>query len=64
LFEQAVAYEENHSDGRTYTWTQGETLRDLIDRKDEIIASHQKAMLKEKQSAPNRPLAVVMEKLW
>jgi len=61
LFEQAVAYEENHSDGRTYTWTQGETLRDLIDRKDEIIASHQKAMLKEKQSAPNRPLAEALE---
>lgn len=61
LFEQAITYEENHSDGRTYTWTQGETLRELLDRKDEIIAKHEKAMQREKKSAPNRPLAESLE---
>ncbi|WP_030007973.1 phosphoadenosine phosphosulfate reductase family protein [Picosynechococcus sp. NKBG042902] len=61
LFEQAIAYEENHSDGRTYTWTQGETLRELLARKDEIIAKHEKAMQRETKAAPNRPLAESLE---
>lgn len=56
LFEKAVAYENNHNDGRQYTWTQGETLLELLARKDEIIANHEKAMAREKQTAPNRPL--------
>lgn len=61
LFEQAIAYEENHSDGRTYTWTQGETLRELLARKDEIIAKHEKAMQRETKAVPNRPLAESLE---
>jgi len=56
LFAKAIAYEQNHSDGRTYTWTQGETLQELLARKDEIIANHQKAMVREQQVTPNRPL--------
>jgi 3'-phosphoadenosine 5'-phosphosulfate sulfotransferase (PAPS reductase)/FAD synthetase len=61
LFAQAIAYEENHRDGRTYTWTQGETLRELIARKDEIVSNHEKTMARERKSAPNRPLAEVLE---
>lgn len=61
LFQQAIAYEENHSDGRTYTWTQGETLRELLARKDEIIAKHEKAILRETRTSPNRPLSEALE---
>jgi len=56
LFAKAIAYEQNHSDGRTYTWTQSETLQELLARRDEIIANHEKAMAREKQAAPNRLL--------
>ena len=57
LFDRAVEYEQNHQDGRTYTWTHGETLLELLERKDEIIANHNKAMAREKKASPNRPLA-------
>ena len=61
LFAQAVDYEQNHSDGRHYTWTDGETLLELLERKEEIIANHEKAMAKEiTKSVPNRPLADVL----
>jgi hypothetical protein len=57
LFVKAVEYESNHRDGRTYTWTEGETLLELLVRKDEIIANHEKAMTREQKIAPNRPLS-------
>jgi len=57
LFDKAVQYEQHHKDGRTYTWTQGETLLELVARKDDIIADHQKAMGRQQQTQPNRPLA-------
>jgi 3'-phosphoadenosine 5'-phosphosulfate sulfotransferase (PAPS reductase)/FAD synthetase len=41
LFALAVGYEESHADGRRFTWTQNETLRDLIARRNEIIADHE-----------------------
>jgi len=56
LFEEAVRYEENHSDGRQYTWVQNETLRELVARKEQIIADHKKAMAREKKVSPNKPL--------
>lgn len=61
LFEQAVKYEQEHSDGRFYTWTQGETLVQLISRKKQIIAEHEAAMKREKKASPNQPLAQVLE---
>lgn len=42
LFALAVGYEESHSDGRRFTWTPGETLRDLIARREEIMAEHER----------------------
>jgi 3'-phosphoadenosine 5'-phosphosulfate sulfotransferase (PAPS reductase)/FAD synthetase len=61
LFQKAVEYEQNHRDGRTYTWTQGETLLELLERKDKIIADHEKAMAKQVQERPNQSLADVLE---
>lgn len=57
LFAKAVEYEQQHKDGRSYTWTEGETLLELLERKDEIIAKHEKAMAREQKSVPNKPLA-------
>ena len=61
LFQKAVEYETNHADGRTYTWIHGESLLQLLERKDEIIAQHEKSMAKEQKLAPNRPLAESLE---
>ena len=61
LFAKAVAYEQNHKDGRYYTWTQGETLLELIARRDAIIRDHERAMQRELQQQPNRPLVTVLE---
>jgi 3'-phosphoadenosine 5'-phosphosulfate sulfotransferase (PAPS reductase)/FAD synthetase len=60
LFEKAIKYEQEHKDGREYTWTQGETLLELLARKDEIINEHEKVMARKVKEAPNRPLADVL----
>ncbi|MEO3861878.1 phosphoadenosine phosphosulfate reductase family protein [Acrocarpospora sp. B8E8] len=67
LFEKAVAYEEKvrHRDtamrGRHYTWSQGESLHELIERREEIEAKHQTAMERAaKRIKPNRPLLEVL----
>jgi hypothetical protein len=60
LFQKAVEYEQNHQDGRTYTWTQDETLLELLERKDQIIADHEKAMEKQAREKPNQSLSNVL----
>ena len=61
LFDEAVKYEQEHKDGRTYTWTEGETLLELLERKNEIIERHEKAMAREKKIDPTRSLAETLE---
>jgi len=60
LFQKAVDYEQNHRDGRTYTWTQGETLLELLERKDQIVADHEKAMAKQAKEKSNQSLLDVL----
>jgi len=60
-FSKAVAYERDHLDGRAYTWVQGETLLELIARKDQIINDHQKAIAKEKKLLPQNSLVEILE---
>lgn len=60
-FAEAVQYEEKRG-GEGYTWTQGETLRQLIARKNEIIADHEVAQQRARERrqlhpAPNSALA-------
>lgn len=40
-FEAAKKYENHHSDGRNYTWIQGESLDDLIERKKQVLADEE-----------------------
>lgn len=69
LFAEAVAYEEERG-GKGYTWTQGETLQELLARREEIVEEREHAQaraeakrqhrLKTFQPEPNRPLANVL----
>jgi 3'-phosphoadenosine 5'-phosphosulfate sulfotransferase (PAPS reductase)/FAD synthetase len=60
-FARAVAYEQSHRDGRRFTWTQGETLLELIARREEILADHERTKARASQKAkPNTPLAAVL----
>ena len=72
LFERAVAIEQkvlrdagdNHDadfrdqamQGRQYTWSGGETLLDLLMRKEEILARHEKAKRRVLNARHNVPL--------
>jgi len=80
LFEQAVAIEnkvlkdagaggdasfaEHAMAGRQYTWSQGETLLQLVSRKDQIKARHKLAIERERERAnsqlKNLPLVDVL----
>ena len=76
LFERAVAienkvligtgagqdanYEDNAMQGRAYTWSGGESLTELIARRDEIVSNHEKAMEREQGRRPNIPLFEVL----
>ena len=68
LFQKAVDYEnkvgKNHAahgmQGNQYSWSQGETLIQLLERKDEILANHQKALERSKQRRTNVPLVDVL----
>jgi len=61
LFKKAVEYETEHEDGRIYTWNEGETLLELLERKEEVIAEHYKAMERQKKNASNKTLAQVFD---
>lgn len=60
MFAEAVRYEQQHSDGRTYTWTQGETLIQLLERKNQIIVDHEKSMAKQRNKNPQQSLSEVL----
>lgn len=67
LFEKALEYEDKVNfqatamQGRTYTWSGGESLRDLIARRDEIEANHQQALERaSRRRRPNLPLVDVL----
>ena len=75
LFERAVAieskvligagegkdasYEDHAMQGRAYTWSGGELLTELLERRDEILARHEQAMERESQKRHNVPLVEV-----
>jgi 3'-phosphoadenosine 5'-phosphosulfate sulfotransferase (PAPS reductase)/FAD synthetase len=67
LYEKAIAYEEKVNyertamKGRKYTWSQGESLEELIARRDEIEGKHQAALDRAaKKVQPNRPLLEIL----
>jgi 3'-phosphoadenosine 5'-phosphosulfate sulfotransferase (PAPS reductase)/FAD synthetase len=59
-YEDKVSYEERAMKGRQFTWSQGETLRELIGRREEIVRAHEEAAARELAMRPNRPLVEVL----
>lgn len=64
-FAEAVEYEEKRG-GKGYTWTQGETLKQLLERKEEIIIEHEASQERKKKRrelavAPNSSLAATLD---
>lgn len=57
LFAEAVKYEQEHSDGRSFSWVQGETLIELLARKGRILADHEKTLARKQLQKPNKSLA-------
>jgi len=65
LFARAVEYENKVNYERTassekYTWAQGETLQELLARKDSVIAEYNKRFAAEAARMPNRSLIDVL----
>lgn len=65
LFQKAIEYEDKVNYERTasaekFTWTQKETLRELIARKDSILADYARRLDSETARTPNRPLIDVL----
>jgi 3'-phosphoadenosine 5'-phosphosulfate sulfotransferase (PAPS reductase)/FAD synthetase len=67
LFQKAVEYENKVNyqatamRGRQYTWSQGESLVDLLDRRDEIEERHAAALARAAtKPRPNLPLIEVL----
>jgi 3'-phosphoadenosine 5'-phosphosulfate sulfotransferase (PAPS reductase)/FAD synthetase len=59
LFEKAVKYEQEHEDGRKFTWCDEESLLEIVARKDEIIDHHDKVLKMKKENSSNIPLSEV-----
>lgn len=60
-YEQKVNYERTAMKGRKYTWSQGESLEELITRREEIEVNHQAALERAaKRVRPNRPLLEIL----
>lgn len=67
LFEEAIAYEEKQGfeasamKDRQYTWSPGETLREMLERSDEIKTKHAAAMERAANRRTNLPLIDVLD---
>jgi 3'-phosphoadenosine 5'-phosphosulfate sulfotransferase (PAPS reductase)/FAD synthetase len=55
-----ASYQEVAMQGRAFTWSQGETLVELVARKDEIMAKHELAMKRARANRKNIPLVEVL----
>lgn len=58
--ENKVRFEATAMEGRTYTWSPGETLVELRSRSDEIMTKHEKVLAREADRRANRPLIEVL----
>lgn len=66
LFEKAMRYEGEHSDGRKFTWNDNETLFELIARRELIIEDQRKSEERLRTSKcikPNMTLSDVLDVL-
>lgn len=60
-YEQKVAFQDTAMQGRNYTWSKGESLQELLARKDDIEKKHLEALERaERRFKPNQPLLTVL----
>jgi hypothetical protein len=59
-YERKVNYEDKAMKERQFTWSAGESLIELLDRKDQIKADHEASLAKQQARSPNRPLSEVL----
>jgi len=60
-YEDKVRYQATAMQGRAYTWSQGESLPELLNRREEIEQRHQTALERAaSRTKPNRPLLEVL----
>lgn len=59
-YEDKVNYEATAMRGRKFTWSGKETLRELVARKEEIIAKHEANIERGTRERPNMPLMDVL----
>lgn len=55
-----VSYQDVAMQGRDYTWSPGETLDELLGRRDEIMEKHEAAMERSRLNRRNLPLIEVL----
>lgn len=55
-----VSYQDVAMQGRDYTWSPGETLDELIARREEIMEKHEVAMERSRRNRRNLPLIEVL----
>jgi 3'-phosphoadenosine 5'-phosphosulfate sulfotransferase (PAPS reductase)/FAD synthetase len=60
LFEEAKKYEKIDPSGPRFTWCESETLDELLERKDQIIAEYEKSLNRKMKEMPNRTLVDVL----
>lgn len=61
LFIEAANYEKEYEDGRRFYWNQDESLNELIERKNIIIAEYEKNKQYKKTTLTNRPLVDILD---
>ena len=55
-----ASYQATAMQGRAYTWSPGETLDELLERRDEIMEKHEAAMERARKRRKNIPLVEVL----
>lgn len=62
LFEKAKSYEKTSTpSGERYTWAQGESLDELVERREEILKNYKETLKRMAEKTPNRPLIQVFD---
>jgi nitroimidazol reductase NimA-like FMN-containing flavoprotein (pyridoxamine 5'-phosphate oxidase superfamily) len=55
------SYDDYAMKGRAYTWSGGETLEELLERRDEILERHQMSLERARHKKRNLPLVEALD---
>ncbi len=63
LFEKAIKFESEHSDGRKFTWNEHESLIELLNRREQIIDEYKKTKIRLNKKKSNKSLVDILSEL-